>query len=71
MKLNFEELVDEIRERESAEIAELAVLIRQIAHERWEQEILDEGRQAEEQASRGELKFSSDPDELLSFLDAK
>ena len=69
MKLTFDQLVDELQDRPSEELAELAKLARQYAIEQRQNEIAENVRKGEEEWYSGKLAASDDIDELMRSLE--
>ncbi len=69
MKMTFEQLVDELAERPSEELAELAALARHDAIERRRTEIAENVRAGSEEWRSGKLTASDNIDELMRSLE--
>lgn len=69
MKLTFEQLVDELEDRSSEELAELAALARQYAIERRRTEIAENIRLGSEEWLSRKLTASDNIDELMHSLE--
>ncbi len=68
MKLTFDQLVDEIAERPSEELAHLAELVRHYAIQRRRAEIAENIRAVREEWRSGTLTASDNIDELMRSL---
>jgi Tfp pilus assembly protein FimT len=68
MKLTFDQLVDELEDRPSEELAEFAALARQYAIERRRKEIAENARLSSEEWQSGKLTASDSIGELMKFL---
>ncbi len=68
MDTNFAGVVEEVKQLSSDEKRELKNLLEIYLIEERRQEILENGEQSKEEFKNGELKFSSDLDELRQDL---
>ena len=69
MKMTFDQLVDELEDRPSEELAEFAALARQYAIERRRTEIAENVRVGSEEWRSGKLTASDNIDELMHSLE--
>jgi hypothetical protein len=70
MKMTFDQLVDELEDRPSEELAEFAALAKQYSIERRRTEIAENVRLSREEWQSGKLIASDNVDELMGFLHA-
>ena len=68
MKMTFDQLVDELEDRSSEDLARIAELARQYAIERHRAEIAENARLSREEWQAGKLIASDNIDELMGFL---
>lgn len=69
MNTNFAGVVEEVKQLSFDEKRELKDLLENYLIEERRQEILENGEQSKKEFQSGELKFSSDIDELIETLD--
>ncbi len=68
MNTNFAEVVEGVRQLSFDEKRELKDLLELYLIEERRQEILENGKQSKQDLESGELKFSSNVDELMEML---
>ncbi|MCA1623089.1 MAG: hypothetical protein LC768_15640 [Acidobacteria bacterium] len=69
MKITFAGVVEEVKQLSFDEKRELKDLLETYLIEERRQEILENGEQTKQELKKGELKFSSNTDELMEMLD--
>ena len=69
MNTNFAEVVEDVKQLSFDEKSELKNLLDLYLIEERRQEILDNGEQSKRKLQNGELKFSSNTEELMEILD--
>ncbi len=68
MNTNFAEVVEDVKQLSFDEKSELKDLLELYLIEERRQEIFENGEQNRRKLENGELKFSSDTDELMEML---
>ncbi len=68
MNTNFAEVVEEVKQLSFDEKSELKNLLELYLIEERRQEIFDNGEQSKRELQNGELKFSSNTEELMEML---
>lgn len=69
MNTNFAGVVEEVKQLSFDEKSELKDLLESYLLEERRAEILENGEQSRREFKNGELKFSSNPDNLMKSLD--
>jgi hypothetical protein len=69
--MTFADLVDEVRQLPVEAVVELQHVIHKDLTERFEHEVLEGHMEAMEELQAGKLKFTSDPDELIRWLETE
>ncbi len=69
MNTNFAEVVEDVKQLSFDEKRELKDLLEIYLIKERRQQIFENGEQSKQESQNGELKFSSNPDELRTVLD--